>query len=375
MLASNEDVSRRDKMDSKKNIIKWGRKIIERYFIKGLSGMAVGLFSTLIIGLILKQIGSFVPETSIGMLLIQLGQLASVLTGVGIAIGTAHSLDAPKLVLYASGLNGLVGAYSLSLISGKLIGEAGILLSGPGEPLGAFLATIIGVEIGRLVSGKTSLDILITPAVTIIAGSFVAVLLGPPISIFMGSLGGLIESATSLHPFMMGMIISVLMGIFLTLPISSAAISIILGLSGLAAGAATVGCSAQMIGFAVMSYKENKMNGLLAQGLGTSMLQIGNIVKNPKIWIPPILASAILGPLATKVFEMENVAAGAGMGTSGLVGQILTWQTMTGSRSPMSVLIAIILLHFVLPAILTLLFAGILKRMGWIKDGDLKLEL
>ncbi|MEG0014036.1 MAG: PTS sugar transporter subunit IIC [Clostridium sp.] len=362
-------------MDSKMNMIKWGRKVIDRYFIKGLSGMAAGLFSTLIIGLILKQIGSFAPETSIGMLLIQLGQLASVLTGVGIAIGTAHSLDAPKLVLYASGLNGLVGAYSLSLISDNLIGEAGILLSGPGEPLGAFLATIIGVEIGRLVSGKTSLDILITPAVTIIAGSFVAVLLGPPISVFMGSLGGLIESATSLHPFMMGMIISVLMGIFLTLPISSAAISIILGLSGLAAGAATVGCSAQMIGFAVMSYKENKMNGLLAQGLGTSMLQIGNIVRNPRIWIPPILASAILGPLATKVFAMENVAAGAGMGTSGLVGQILTWQTMTGSREPMSVLIAILLLHFVLPAILTLIFAWILKHMGWIKDGDLKLEL
>lgn len=362
-------------MGSKERITLWGHKVIERYFIKGLSGMASGLFSTLIIGLILKQIGSFIPETSIGILLIQLGQLASVLTGVGIAIGTANSLEAPKLVLYASALNGLVGAYSLNLISGKLIGEVGVVLSGPGEPLGAFLATIVGVEIGRLVSGKTSFDILLTPAVTIITGSFVAVLLGPPISIVMGSLGGVIESATNLHPFMMGMIISVLMGIFLTLPISSAAISIILGLSGLAAGAATVGCSAQMIGFAVMSYKENKINGLLAQGLGTSMLQIANIVRNPRIWIPPILTSAILGPLATKVFEMENVAAGAGMGTSGLVGQFLTWQTMSGSRHPISLLLIIIVLHFILPAILTLTFAGVLRRIGWIKDGDLKLEL
>ncbi|MGL6175217.1 MAG: PTS transporter subunit IIC [Cellulosilyticaceae bacterium] len=355
-------------------IYKWGKKGVDRYLIKGLSGMASGLFSTLIIGLILKQIGTFIPNTYIGNLLIQLGQIASVLTGVGIAIGTAHSLGAPKLVLYASALNGLVGAYALSLINNGLITEAGIVLNGPGEPLGAFIATIVGVEVGILISGKTKLDILITPAITIISGSLIAVLIGPPISSFMGTLGGVIESATNLHPFMMGIVVSALMGIFLTLPISSAAISIILGLSGLAAGAATAGCSAQMIGFAVMSYRENKLNGLLAQGLGTSMLQIPNIVKNPKVWIPPILASCITGPLATKVFMMRNVAAGAGMGTSGLVGQILTWQTMIADTDPVSLMISILLLHIILPAILTLIFAYMLKKIGWIKEGDLKLE-
>lgn len=354
-------------------IYKWGNRGIERYLIKGLSGMASGLFATLIIGLILKQIGTFIPDTYVGNLLIQLGQIAAVLTGVGIAIGTAHSLDAPKLVLYASALNGLVGAYALDLINQKVITEMGIVLKGPGEPLGAFIATIVGVEVGRLISGKTKLDILITPALTIISGSFIAVLIGPPISSFMGTLGGVIESATNLHPLMMGIVVSALMGIFLTLPISSAAISIILGLSGLAAGAATAGCSAQMIGFAVMSYKENKINGLLAQGLGTSMLQISNIVKNPKIWIPPILASCITGALSTKVFMMKNVAAGAGMGTSGLVGQILTWQTMIVERNPANLLASILILHIILPAILTLIFAYILRRIGWIKEGDLKL--
>lgn len=362
-------------MSKQSKIYEWGRKLVDRYLIKGLSGMAAGLFSTLIIGLILKQLGTFIPDTSIGIFLIQLGQIATVLTGVGIAIGAAHSLGAPKLVLYASALNGIIGAYAVNLLDGRLIDEAGIVLSGPGEPLGAFLATIVGVEVGRLVSGKTSLDILITPASTIMAGSLTAVFLGPPISMFMGALGSLIENATSIHPFMMGIIISVLMGIFLTLPISSAAISMILGLSGLAAGAATAGCSAQMVGFAVMSYKENGFNGLLAQGIGTSMLQISNIVKNPKIWIPPILASSVTGPLATKVFHMENVAAGAGMGTSGLVGQILTWQTMIVDRSPVGLMISIILLHFILPAILTLIFATILRRIGWIKENDLKLEL
>lgn len=353
----------------------WGKKIIDRYLIKGLSGMASGLFSTLIIGLILKQIGSFIPNTTIGVLLIQLGQIASVLTGVGIAIGTAHSLGAPKLVLYASVINGLIGAYSLNLIEGKLIGDVGIVLSGPGEPLGAFIATIIGIELGMLVVGKTSLDILVTPAVTILSGSIMAVLIGPPISGLMATLGTFIETATNLHPFLMGIIISVLMGIFLTLPISSAAISIILGLSGLAAGAATAGCSAQMIGFAVMSYKENGVNGLVAQGLGTSMLQIANIIKNPRIWIPPILASCITGPLATKVFMMENIPAGAGMGTSGLVGQILTWQTMSVNNNEVRVVMSILLLHFILPTCLTLFFAHILRNKGWIKSEDLKLEL
>lgn len=351
------------------------KEMVDRYLIKGLSGMAAGLFSTLIIGLILKQIGSFIPQTALGQLLIQLGQLTSVLTGVGIAIGTVHHLGAPKLVLYASALNGLIGAYAMQLTTGKLIAENGILLVGPGDPLGAFIAAVVGMEVGQRVAGKTKLDILVTPAVTIVAGSIVAVLLGPSLSTCTTVLGGFIEQATTLRPFIMGIIISVLMGIFLTLPISSAAIGLILNLSGLAAGAATAGCTAQMIGFAVMSYKENGLNGLFAQGLGTSMLQIPNIVKNPRIWIPPILASAITGPLATVVFKMENIAAGSGMGTSGLVGPLLTWQTMATERNSWFLLASILLLHFILPACLTLLFARFMRRKNLIKEGDLKLEL
>lgn len=351
------------------------KKFVDRYLIKGLSGMAQGLFCTLLIGLILKQIGSFIPNTAIGMLLMQLGQLAAVLTGVGIAIGVAHQLGAPKLVLYASALNGLVGAYAVNLLGGKMIVAEGILLSGPGDPMGAFLATIVGMEIGTRISGKTKLDIIITPAITIIAGGITAVLLGPPISAFMGVLGGFIETATVLRPFAMGIVISVLMGIFLTLPISSAAIGIILGLSGLAAGAATAGCAAQMVGFAVMSYRENKINGLLAQGLGTSMLQIPNIVKNPKVWIPPIIASAITGPLSTVVFKMENIPAGSGMGTSGLVGPIMTWQTMIQNHSGFYVGISILLIQVILPAAITWCIAEFMRRKDWIKLGDLKLEL
>ncbi|WP_070000691.1 PTS transporter subunit IIC [Cellulosilyticum sp. I15G10I2] len=363
-------------MHDKKEWTLYVKKFTNRYLINGLSGMALGLFSTLLIGLILKQIGSFMPNLWFGQFLMTLGQIAAVLTGVGIAVGVAHNLGASKLVLYSSVLNGLIGAYAVKLVNGQLITEGGILLSGAGDPLGAFLAAVIGVEIGRLVAGKTKLDILITPAVTIIAGSITGLIIGPPVSSFMNVLGDFIKVATELQPFFMGIVVSVSMGIFLTLPISSAAISMILGLSGIAAGASTAGCAAQMIGFAVMSYRENKINGLLAQGLGTSMLQMPNIIKNPKIWIPPILASAITGPLATMVFKMENVAAGAGMGTSGLVGPILTWQTMSQAETSQTVLlIKILAVYFIIPAILTLLFASFMRKKNWIKDGDLKLEV
>lgn len=363
-------------MNSKITWHTYGKKFIDRYLINGLSGMALGLFSTLLIGTILKQIGSFMPELWIGNFLVQLGMIGTVLTGIGIAIGTAHNLGASKLVLYSSVLNGLIGAYATKLMDGALITEGGILLSGPGDPVGAFVAAIVGIEIGRLVSGKTKLDILLTPAVTIIAGCGIAVLIGRPLASFTGLLGNFIQIATELQPFLMGIVISVAMGIFLTLPISSAAIGVILGLSGIAAGAATAGCAAQMVGFAVMSYKENKVNGLIAQGLGTSMLQMPNIIKNPRVWLPPILASAITGPLTTTIFQLENVPTGSGMGTSGLVGPLLMWQTMADKGvSGLLVLVQILLICFVLPAIFTWGFAAILRSIGWIKDGDLKLEL
>lgn len=352
------------------------KKLIDRYLIKGLSGMALGLFSTLLIGTIIKQIGGLMPNVWFGQLLIQLGSLATVMTGVGIAVGTAHQLGASKLVMYSSILNGLVGAYGAKLVGGTIITEGGILLSGPGDPMGAFIAAVIGVEIGMLISGKTKLDILLTPATTIISGCFAAYKIGVSLASFTTLLSELIKAAVELQPFLMGIVVSVMMGIFLTLPISSAAIGVILDLSGIAGGAATAGCAAQMVGFAIMSYRENKVNGLVAQGLGTSMLQMPNIIKNPKIWIPPILASAITGPLTTVVFKLENISTGSGMGTSGIVGPLLMWQTMSQkSTNSLVLLIQIVLICFILPAILTWIFAEIMRKKNWIKENDLKLDL
>ena len=350
-----------------------GKKIVDRYLIKGLSGMALGLFSTLLIGTIIKQVGTFIPGSA-GAVLVMLGQIATVLTGAGIAVGTAHQLGASKLVLYSSLLNGIVGAYASKIAAGTLITDSGILLSGPGDPMGAFIAAVVGIELGRLVSGKTKLDILLTPAVTIITGSTIGILIGPAVASFTTYLGQIIAVATEFQPFLMCIVSSVVMGIVLTLPISSAVSGVILGLSGIAAGAATAGCCAQMIGFAVMSYRENKVNGLIAQGLGTSMLQMPNIIKNPRIWLPPILASAVTGPLATVVFKLENVAAGSGMGTAGLVGPLLMWQTMAEKVSGPLLFLEIIAVCVVLPAILTSLFAEVMRKKEWIKENDLKLE-
>ncbi|HCT65399.1 MAG TPA: PTS sugar transporter subunit IIC [Lachnospiraceae bacterium] len=347
---------------------------LRRYFINGLNGMALGLFCTLIIGLIIKQIGGFIGG-DIGSFIVGIGTIASVCTGAAIGIGTAYCLGAPKLIIFSSAITGLLGANASAFVKGTLIIEGVVNLKGPGDPLGAFIAVVAGVEIARLVAGKTKVDIIITPFVTILAGSVVGAIVGPPISKGMLWLGEAIAVATMLQPFIMGIVISVVMGIILTLPISSAALSIILSLSGLPAGAATIGCSTQMVGFAVASFRENKWDGLLAQGIGTSMLQVPNIVRKPLIWIPPIIASAILGPLGTCVFKMENNAAGGGMGTSGLVGQIMTWQTMAGSRSGGVLLFEIILLHFVLPAIITLIISEYMRKKGYIKLGDMKLDV
>ncbi|OQB23840.1 MAG: hypothetical protein BWY11_01570 [Firmicutes bacterium ADurb.Bin182] len=347
------------------------KKIYNRYLIDGLSGMALGLFSTLIIGLILTQIGTLTGFKP----LVWAGAIASVCTGAGIGIGTATKLKSPPLVIFASAVTGLVSAYAGRIIAGTAFEGSAVLLAGPGEPLGAFIGAVVGIEIGTLISGKTKLDIVLTPAATIIAGGAAGLLIGPPISSFMGWLGAVIIAATEQAPIPMGILVSVIMGIVLTLPISSAALSIVLNLSGLAAGAATAGCASHMVGFAVASYRENKMNGLFAQGLGTSMLQMPNIVRNPQIFIPPILTSAILGPIATAVFRMENNAAGSGMGTSGLVGQLMTWQTMSGSRPALELLLEILLLHFILPAALTLVFSEIMRKKGWIKFGDMKLDI
>lgn len=349
------------------------RKIFDRIFIDGLSGMAQGLFATLIIGTIIQQIGTLIGG-SIGDMIFVIGKVAASLTGAGIGIGVAYKFGCSQLVVVSSATAGMVGAFASKLLAGTVLVEGTMVYAGPGEPLGAFLAAYIGIELGQLVTGKTKIDILVTPLVTIGAGSLVGLILGPPITGFMTWLGSLINWGTEQQPFIMGIVVSVLMGMILTLPISSAALGIILNLSGLAAGAATVGCC-NMVGFAVASYRENKVGGLLAQGIGTSMLQVPNIVRKPVIWLPAILSSAILGPVGTMLLHMTSNATGSGMGTAGLVGQIMTWQTMVATEAPMVVLIKILVIQIVLPAIVTLAISEFMRKKEWIKYGDMKLDL
>ncbi len=327
---------------------------VKRYLIDSLSYMALGLFSTLIIGSILNVIGS---KLGIKLLTDTIWPTARVMMGPAIAVAVAYGLQAPPLVMFASVMTGSVG--------GAL-----------GGPVGALLAGIFGAEFGKMVSKETKVDILVTPAVTILVGVAVGSFSGPAINAFMQGFGRLINYATELQPVPMGILISVLMGCALTMPISSAAIGIMLGLNGLAAGAAAAGCSANMIVFAVISYRVNGISGLLSQGLGTSMLQIPNIVKNWKIWLPAIIASAITGPISSALLKMENTAIGSGMGTSGLVGQFGAIEAMEAAgKSGTSVYASIAIVHFVLPIVIGLTVYYIIRKLGWVKPEDLKLNI
>lgn len=351
------------------------KKLLNHIFIDGLTGMAWGLFSTLIIGLILTQIGGFIPN-KIGEIIVIIGKIASGLTGAGIGIGVATKFKSGTYVTVSAAIAGMIGAFATKILAGAVYSAetVSIIFSGPGEPLGAFIAALVGIEIGNLVTGKTKVDIILVPLATILTGAIVGLLIGPPISNFMTALGGLINWSVERQPIIMGILVSVIMGMILTLPISSAAIAIILNLNGLAAGAATVGCCANMIGFAVASFKENKVGGLISQGLGTSMLQVPNIMKKPVIWLPAIIASALLGPVSTTIFNMTNNASGAGMGTAGLVGQFMTWETMSATETPIILLIKILLLHFIMPALIAWTTSYILRKKGIIKEGDMRLQ-
>lgn len=350
------------------------KKYLNHIFIDGLAGMAHGLFATLIVGTIIQQIGMLVGG-SIGDMIYLIGKMAAAVTGAGIGVGVACRFKENPLVVVSAAITGMIGAFAGKLLAGTVLVEGTIILAGPGEPLGAFLAAFTGIELGHLVSGKTKVDILATPLVSITAGAAAGLILGPPISGFMTALGAMINWGTEQQPFLMGIIVSVLMGMILTLPISSAALGIILNLSGIAAGAATVGCCCNMVGFAVASYRENGVGGLLAQGIGTSMLQMPNIVRKPVIWIPAILSSAILGPVSTMLLHMTNNATGSGMGTAGLVGQIMTWQTMAAAEPTVVVLLKILVIQIILPAIVTLLISEFMRKKGWIAEGDMKLEM
>ena len=351
----------------------------KRYGIDALGAMAQGLFCSLLIGTILNTIGS---QFHVGFLTAELiaingvgytiGGMASFMSGAAMAVAIGYALQAPPLVLFSL----------------ATVGYACNALGQAGGPLAVLFVAVIAAEAGKLISKETKIDILVTPVVTTLVGIGAAWVIAPPVGAAAGAFGQLIMRATDLQPFLMGILVSVLVGIALTLPISSAAICSVLGLTGLAGGAAVAGCCAQMVGFAVMSFRENGWGGLVSQGLGTSMLQMPNIVKNPRIWIAPTLASAVTGPIATCVFrlQMNGDAINSGMGTCGLCGQLGVW---TGWVSPSAVALAngasainptafdwagLILISFVLPAILAPAFNQICRRLGWVKDGDLKLS-
>ena len=349
----------------------------KRYGIDALGAMAQGLFCTLLIGTILNTLGS---QFGIGFLTAQIsekvpytvGGLASSMSGPAMAIAIGYALQAPPLVLFSL----------------AAVGQACNTLGGAGGPMAVLFVAIIAAEFGKAVSKETKVDILATPIVTTLVGIGAAYIIAPPIGSAASAFGQLIVQTTKLQPFFMGVLVSVLVGIALTLPISSAAICSVLGLTGLAGGAAVAGCCAQMVGFAVMSFKENRWGGLVSQGIGTSMLQMPNIVRNPRIWIPPIVTSAITGPIATCIFklEMNGAAINSGMGTCGLCGQLGVW---TGWLSPSAEAVkngavaitptgydwlGLILISFVLPAVICPLIARLCRKAGWIKDGDLTLS-
>ena len=318
------------------------------YFLDALGAMAFGLFASLLIGTIFTTLGEKLNLP----LFVEIAKYAKQATGAAIGVAIAFSLKAPSLVLFSATVCGIAG-------------------NALGGPVGAYIASVISAELGKMVSKETKIDILVTPSVVIISGVLLAMFVGPGINAFMEAFGRFIENATELRPFLMGIIVSVSVGMALTLPISSAALCIAIGLSGIAAGAATAGCCAQMVGFAVMSFKENRWGGLVSQGIGTSMLQMPNIIRNPLTWIPPTLAAAITGPIATCVFQLENVPIGAGMGTCGLVGPFGIITAMPDGGTKMW--IGILLVCFVFPAILTWIFGEIFRKLNWIKEGDLNI--
>lgn len=321
------------------------RKLLRRWFVDGLSFMALGLFSSLIIGLIMDTLGTYIPFLSF---MTDIGAIAMALTGAAIGASISYGLKAPPLVIFST----VVVSYAAYEFGGAA---------------GSFIASIAAVEISRLYSGKTKIDIIISPLLTITAGYLVAQFVGPWIGNFMTNVGEFIVFATEQRPFVMGILVAVVFGLMLTAPLSSAALALMLEISGLAAGAAVIGCCCHMVGFAVQGYRDNGVSGLVSLGIGTSMLQVSNIFLNPFIVVPPTLASAIIAPVMTVFFPMENNAAGAGMGTSGFVGQIMAIETM---GLTMEVIVLIAVFHIILPALVTYVIYALMRQMNMIKDGD-----
>ena len=384
-----EEVKQEKKESS---FLRYLKALPKRFFITAFSGMAQGLFVTLIAGTILAQIagwigvdrmvdGQFVAGNYVGNTLLYIANIAKSLMGAGIGVGIAHALGKHKLLTFSAAVAGMIGAFADKL----MVGQAGLTvltLGAPGNPIGAYVVTMLCVEIASLYAGKTKLDIILIPLGVMLL-SFGGVFVAYPFIWLVNQLGALVAIATNATPFVMGIVIAVVMGVLLTMPTSSAAIWVAVSSPVLAAGsgveyeamllaggAATVGCACHMVGFAVASFRENGVSGLISQGIGTSMLQIPNIMKKPQIMLPMVVSSAICGPLSTCVFALKCGASGGGMGTSGLVGVFDLFKYTSGALG----IVGIILLMIVLPAILNLLFSEIMRKKGWIKQGDMKLD-
>jgi len=374
------------------------KKYANQWFITASGGMAFGLFATLIAGTIVNQTGKWIGSSSLGLALQAAGLAAQLLMGAGIGAGVAHSLKAEKLVLFSAVCAGFIGAQSIAIINavsaadpssalrifnltanvtvenGALIRNGGLI--SPGEPVSAFIVSLVAVEIGQMLKGRTKLDIVVLPISAILISCGLAFTICPSIVKTFTAFGNWIMLTTETNPIWMGFVMSVSVGLFLTMPTSSAAICVACGIGGLAGGAAVVGGAAHMVCFAVMSWRENRISGLIAQGLGTSMLQIPNIFRNPRLLIPPVLASAVCGPLAAAVFQLHCSSTGSGMGTSGFVGLFTAVSTSLDAGLTVGALIfAVILLFFAIPVFFGITGRLILGKIQWIKDGDLKLEL
>ena len=382
------------KKESESKVKTYFKNLPKRYFIDAFTGMAQGLFVTLIAGTIVKTIGNLIGDNAVGRIFVLIGQIASVLMGAGIGAGIANYLKAPKLVAFSAIVAGFMGAYAQQLLgaavtynamtvsfNGTITAVAELVNKGlPGNPISAYVCSLMAVEIGSLVAGKTKLDILLVP-LTCVLTAFAGCIISLPFIWLVSLLSKGIAVATGAVPFVMGIIIAVVMGVLLTMPTSSAAIWVSIAaqaavddadIIALAGGAAVVGCACHMVGFAVMSFRENGWGGLVSQGLGTSMLQIPNIMKKPVLILPPIIASAICGPLSTCVFKLLCDASGGGMGTSGLVG-VIGVINLSAQQNPWLMWIGIVLLMFVLPAVLCLAMSEFMRKKGWISEGDLKI--
>lgn len=349
------------------------KKYLHHIFVDGINGMSVGIFATYVLGNILLQLGPYMPYP-IRSLFSVFGELLCVLTCAGIGIGIAYKFKGDFWISLSAAVCGMIGGYATDILAGTFSSGNTVLLDSPGEPLGAFAAACIGIEIGQLLAGKTDFDCILTPTLTIGSGSLAGLFLAPYISKFLTWFEEILSLSSQQNPFLMGMFLAVLMAAASTLPLHTVVLSYHLHLTGLAASAAAVGCCCSMIGFAVISYRENGISGFLAQGFGTSTLQMANVLRKPILLLPILLSSAILGPVSTILLEMTNTPAGAGLGTLGLGSLISAWRHMSLTTDPILTLFKIVLLYLLLPAGLSLFFSEWMRKRNWIKAGDLKLD-